>query len=78
MNARLGVAVAKRHVPLAVDRNRVRRMIRESFRHYQAALKGHDIVVIAQRALFELSKARLQEDLNQQWKLLANSFVDSF
>lgn len=71
--ARLGLAIAKRHVPLSVERNRVRRIIRESFRHYQSALKGKDIVVIAQRALPEISNTNLQEDLNQQWQFLAGS-----
>jgi len=75
--ARLGLAIAKRHVPLAVERNRVRRIIRESFRQHQLALSGHDFVVIAQNTLLELSNARLQEDLNQQWKTLANYFVGS-
>lgn len=73
LHARLGLAIAKRHVPLAVDRNRVRRIVRESFRHYQSVIKGIDIVVIAQRELNALSNTCLLEDLNQQWKILACS-----
>jgi ribonuclease P protein component len=71
--ARLGLAIAKRHVPLAVARNRVRRIIRESFRHYQSALKGKDIVVIAQTPLLELCNLRLKEELTQQWQGLVGS-----
>lgn len=77
-NARLGLAIAKRHVPLAVERNRVRRIIRESFRHYQLALSGHDIVVVAQNTMLKLTNTCLQEDLNQQWKTLASYLEGSF
>ncbi len=73
LNARLGLAIAKKHVPLAVDRNRVKRMIRESFRYHQEALKGTDIVVLMQRQVPELSKSSMQEDLNQQWQYLMRS-----
>jgi ribonuclease P protein component len=43
--ARLGLIVPKRHLSLAVDRNRVKRMIREWFRHRQSSLEGRDVLV---------------------------------
>lgn len=45
-HARLGVVIKKDHVRRAVDRNWLRRMIRESFRHHQEKLKGLDIIVV--------------------------------
>lgn len=66
--ARLGLAIAKRHIPLAVERNRVRRIIRETFRQYQASLNGVDIVVITQKTLPDVSNACLREELNRIWQ----------
>lgn len=71
--ARLGLAIAKRYIPLAVERNRVRRIIREGFRHYQSLLGAFDIVVITQKPLNDLGKACLHKELNQQWRLLEKS-----
>lgn len=44
-SARLGFVVAKKHVHSAVARNRVRRIVRESFRLQRANLPHYDIVV---------------------------------
>lgn len=47
--SRLGLAVSKR-VGSAVTRNRVKRRLREIFRHHKTFLKSpHDIVVVARR-----------------------------
>ena len=43
--ARLGMIVSKRLFPHAVDRNRMRRRIREAFRHLAANLPALDLVV---------------------------------
>lgn len=43
--ARLALVVPKRFAPRAVDRNRVRRLIRESFRLNQLRFAGQDLVV---------------------------------
>jgi len=43
--ARLGLVVGKKALPRAVDRNRLRRGLRESFRLMQAELIGFDAVV---------------------------------
>jgi ribonuclease P protein component len=65
---RLGLIVPKRHVPLAVDRNRIKRLVREWFRHRQHGLAGRDVLVrlngapaSAEDALAELKKL-LPED----------------
>ena len=43
--ARLGVTVPKKGNRRAVRRNRIKRIVREQFRHRQADLAGHDLVV---------------------------------
>jgi len=49
--ARLGLAVPKKHIHRAVERNRLKRIIRESFRLKQEKLKGNDIVVVVRNKL---------------------------
>lgn len=69
--ARLGLAIAKRAVPSAVDRNRIRRLIRESFRYRQSKLVGLDIVVVTGPPLSIQNMTH--EELSQQWtRLLAS------
>jgi ribonuclease P protein component len=43
--ARIALVVSKRHARRAVDRSRVRRLIREAFRRHQMHWRGFDCVV---------------------------------
>jgi ribonuclease P protein component len=45
--ARLGIVVAKRYIPNSVNRNKVKREIRELFRVHQIKRCGIDLVVMA-------------------------------
>jgi len=65
---RLGLAIAKKSIRKAVGRNRIKRLARESFR--QHALPSVDIVVLANRAIDELSNQQLRERLEQCWQRL--------
>lgn len=47
--ARLGIVVAKKNVRLAVARNRLKRIVRETFRQQQECLQGLDIVVVIKK-----------------------------
>lgn len=70
--ARLGLAIAKRAIPRAVERNRVRRIIREGFRCHQYQLAGLDIVVVTGHPSHAQNQITAHEDLDQQWtRLLA-------
>jgi len=41
----LGLVIAKRFLPLAVQRNRVKRLVREGFRRSRSELPAIDIIV---------------------------------
>lgn len=64
---RLGLVIAKKHIKRAVDRNRVKRLIRESFRLNKASLPSVDIVVLARKGMGELDNKELQQLLNNSW-----------
>ena len=69
---RLGVIVSKKNVAHASARNRLKRIVRESFRHNKDMLPAYDIVVICRsKAAHTLNKA-LFEKLQKHWKFLHN------
>jgi ribonuclease P protein component len=67
---RLGLVVAKKNVRLAVQRNRVKRLARESFRQLPPNPEGLDIVLLARRGIDQLDNAALSTILRQQWQKL--------
>jgi ribonuclease P protein component len=61
--AALGVTVSKK-VGTAVERNRVKRRIREWFRHHRTSLpESADLVVIARRGAAALSRRETESEL---------------
>lgn len=56
--SRLGIALTRRLVPLATDRNYVKRLIREAFRRHRVKTAGVDCVVTL-RGKWRTSDARL-------------------
>jgi ribonuclease P protein component len=69
--ARLGLGVSRRVSPKAVERNRIKRQIREVFRHCQQELHGLDVVVIAQAAAGACRNSELRTALRQQFMKMA-------
>lgn len=69
--ARLGLAVAKKNLQRAVDRNRVKRIIREWFRLQQAQLPDVDIVVQAKTVARVAGKKELAHSLSQSISSMA-------
>lgn len=69
--ARLGLAIAKKHAKRAVDRNRVKRQVRETFRRGHANLPGVDIVVLAKPGIAQADNPCLHETLTKLWARLA-------
>ncbi|WP_325279326.1 ribonuclease P protein component [Tahibacter sp.] len=68
--ARLGLAVSRRVSKLAVQRNRLKRLVRESFRRNRALLAPIDILVISRSAAVTVPGSELLADLEQLWSRL--------
>ncbi len=65
---RLGLAIAKRVARRAVDRNRIRRLVRETYRIRRRKLRPLDYVVLANPAALEADNPTLIRSLDQLWQ----------
>lgn len=70
---RIGLAIAKKQVRRAVDRNRCKRVIRDSFRHVAGDLPAIDIIVLARSELVRTDKRQLHDKLARHWQRLAKN-----
>lgn len=68
--ARLGLAVSRRVSKRAVQRNRLKRLVRESFRRRRAMMPAVDVLVIARSAAVSCGGAELLADLALLWSKL--------
>lgn len=68
--ARLGLVVAKKHARHAVQRNRLKRLLRESFRHHQQELAGLDIVALVKPGLWQMENPAIRAIIEEQWARL--------
>ncbi|WP_368164640.1 ribonuclease P protein component [Aeromonas sp. R6-2] len=68
---RLGLAVPKKALKRAVWRNRVKRVVRESFRLKQHQLPAIDIVVIVKGGVREMDNEELFKLLEKLWRTLS-------
>ena len=66
--ARLGFALSKKKIPLASQRNRVKRILREDFR--KQSLPAVDIVFLAKHNLQHTNNALLRAKLGKVWQEL--------
>lgn len=66
----MGLAISKKNVRRAVDRNLIKRLIRESFRIRQPQLGGLDIIVMARRNLPIGDRSALRDSLDKHWSNL--------
>lgn len=69
--ARLGLAISKKHCRGAAARNRLKRIVRESFRHHQESLSGLDIVVMNRPPAASAGNAELFSSLETHWQACA-------
>lgn len=72
-DARLGIAISRRVSPKATERNRIKRAVRECFRHLSATLPAVDIVVLLRPAVAGMSAAALRQALTRAFVRLRQS-----
>lgn len=69
-HSRLGMVVAKKNIRFSVDRNRVKRVARASFRLKQHNLTSLDIIFLVRRGMDKLSSKDQTDVLLTGWKKL--------
>jgi ribonuclease P protein component len=69
-HARLGLAISKRVSKRAVERNRIKRLLRESFRRVRAQLPPIDLMVMAREQAAGLSGPELLAEIDGLWNRL--------
>ncbi len=65
---RLGLTVAKKHLKRAHERNRIKRLCRESFRLLQHELPPCDFVIVAKHGIGRLDNRTFTETLTKLWQ----------
>lgn len=64
---RLGLTISKKNVKHAHDRNRIKRLTRETFRKRKHELPAMDFVVVAKRGIADLDNYTLTIILKKLW-----------
>ncbi len=73
-HARLGLAISKKCAKKAVDRNRVKRLLRESFRLNQYNLPNIDIITMCKPNALALSNEEMHDQIETQWQFMRKKF----
>lgn len=81
LHARLGTAFSKKRVKLAVGRNRLKRIARESFRLLQLKLDEYneasaDFIVLAGAQCAKATNQQLFQSLEQHWQQLNKKCIN--
>ncbi|ESE42480.1 Ribonuclease P protein component [Shewanella putrefaciens] len=71
---RLGLTVAKRYVKRANQRNRIKRVIRDSFRLNQHDIPHLDIVVLVRNGVMEMENAEINKLIEKLWRKLSRRY----
>jgi ribonuclease P protein component len=66
-HARVGLVVSKKVSKRAVVRNKIKRLVRESFRLQQAALGSIDFVIVAKTPLADVATDTITTTLQPLW-----------
>ncbi len=74
-HSRIGFVLSKKNIRLAVNRNRVRRIIRESFRLNQLHLPNVDIVILARKGLGDLDNEQVHTLIKRSWSRLIKKAI---
>jgi ribonuclease P protein component len=74
---RLGLSIGARIIGNAVQRNRVKRLIRESFRQHQHELPAVDIVVNARSGARDADSIVITRSLEKHWRTVVKQCASS-
>lgn len=66
-HGRIGLVIGKKHLPKAVQRNRIKRLLRTSFRLHQDLLRSLDIVILARSNMNPVENQQIYEIIQQLW-----------
>ena len=72
-HSRIGFIIAKKHIRTAVQRNRIRRIIREYFRvhcHELSAQDAADLVILARKGFDQLPNSEISSTFSFLWNKL--------
>jgi ribonuclease P protein component len=72
--SQLGITIPKRYVRKAVQRNTIKRIVRESFRLNHSNVPALAIVVMLRRTLLELNKKEIRTKIDNLWLQLQKKF----
>ncbi len=67
---RLGIIISKKVSKRAVDRNLIKRLVRESFRFNQAQLPYRDIIILVRPPAAQADNSKITHQLSYVWKKL--------
>ena len=68
--AKLGIALSKKKLPKAVQRNHIRRLVRESFRVNKSVLMGYEVIVQVHRWDVVATHEKFFQRLSACWSQL--------
>jgi len=74
---RLGLAISKKCAKRAVDRNRIKRHFRESFRLNQHKLPSVDIIAMCKPSVLSLDSLEMRKQIDSQWYYMRKKFKAS-
>jgi ribonuclease P protein component len=74
---RLGLAISRKVARNAVARNRIKRVVRESFRHWQARLDTLDIVILGRAGVSTQPNHVLDAAMEKLWTQLIEKCAGS-
>jgi len=67
---RIGFVIGKKNIRKAVHRNRIRRVIRESFRLNRAKIPALDIIVLVRKGADQFDNQHIANQLDYLWRKL--------
>ncbi|MCW8854677.1 MAG: ribonuclease P protein component [Gammaproteobacteria bacterium] len=74
---RIGLVISRKNAKRAVDRNRIKRVIRESFRLRQLELPAADFVIMAKPVTKSADNLELFKSLEHHWNRLIKQCAKS-